>query len=1407
MPNWKKVVTSGSNAVLNEITSSGGIYSAEDIYSRESKLGRDTYIERLLTLGTEPSEDTTTDTNIQFLSRDKGNGEIKHHTLGSNAFNSTAIPTVNNTSITISAQSSALKINGTEGGQETFTTNQGTSETIEIDHADTSTQGSLSNSGNTVIQSVSLDGHGHVTSMSSKTLTIPSAVTNNNQLTNGCGYITDGNTNWNNSYGFTTCTGTTTPSNTQTFTNKSGDISQWTNDSGYTTCTGTTTPSNSQTFTNKSGNISQWTNDAGYITDGNTGWNNSYGFTTCTGDITQVCITAGDGLTGDVNTTSGNHLQTIDVDSTVVRTSGTQTIGGDKTFNGAVTINGTAEFGDPVTIDSDLTLTGISTNTGHSGALVIDGTTGEVYSRTLGSNAFNSTAFTTCIGTVTPSSTHTFTNKSGNISQWTNDSGYTSCTGTTTPSNTQTFTNKSGNISQWTNDSGYTSCTGTSNLTLGTTAGTALEGDTVIDDVSVARLKTRLAGGFGSNAVQIGDSTDTVTIPGELVVTGTITTNNVETVSTSNGVVFEGSAADANEGLLLAGTLTSDQTYTLPDATGTIALKSQIPTHTSCITNDSGFITDGNTNWNNTYGFTTCTGTTTPSNTQTFTNKSGDISQWTNDSGYTTCTGTTTPSNTQTFTNKSGDISQWTNDAGYITDGNTNWNNSYGFTTCTGTVTSVTSANTDKIYVGGSAAAPTIDAKTGAVTNGGVNLATGDQIYDHVTTRISGLTSCTGTSCLTLTGGVNNRIVTAGSTTSLIGESGLTYDGSSFCVSSQGNFFEASCSQFGDDNAGLGNLVIGDDNFGGELGIMTDNDEAIAIKVGSCTFEFGGIEPFNSSIKVIANSHNVLLNKSNSNTVSGNCNIVGGYLNQVNSGYYSIAASGCNNCIGGGSYYGVIVGGQANQIKGNGSLCKGNFIGGGQTNCICMGHSQTIAGGHTNCISDDACAVKSESRANWATIGGGNDNHIDGSCYAFIGSGQTNCIKQSNAGVIAGGGFNDILTSNYGTIAGGYSNYISGTCSSYSTIGGGQQNSSYSKYASLAGGYNNCISGLGDGNYSTIGGGSSNETCSTYATVGGGYNNGVLRSTMQLTGCGGTIAGGYSNRLCANYATIGGGCVNTISCNGPGATINGGICNQNNSSCSTIGGGAYNCVVASQGPYSTIGGGYDNCISTSCCGQTIGGGKNNYICTGQYGQSGTIAGGCNNKVCGCNISSATVVGGSCNCAKATGTVVGGVSAVANHSYATVFGCCITSTAQKTAYFNNATVACHLQVGGTTTLSSTTGRIDATNDIVAYSTSDRRLKENIKPIENALCKVVGVTGNTFNWKELSEQEVKDIHGNKGNDVGVIAQEIEEILPQAVTTRDSGYKAVNYEKLVPLLIEAIKDQQKQIDELKDKVNGSS
>ena len=100
------------------------------------------------------------------------------------------------------------------------------------------------------------------------------------------------------------------------------------------------------------------------------------------------------------------------------------------------------------------------------------------------------------------------------------------------------------------------------------------------------------------------------------------------------------------------------------------------------------------------------------------------------------------------------------------------------------------------------------------------------------------------------------------------------------------------------------------------------------------------------------------------------------------------------------------------------------------------------------------------------------------------------------------------------------------------------------------------------------------------------------------------------------------------------------------------------------------------------------------------------------------------------------------------------------------------------------------------DVVAYASSDERLKNNIQPISNPLEKINQISGNSFVWNE----EKQNIY--KGKDYGVIAQEIENILPELVETRESGYKAVKYEKLVSLLIEGIKELSKEVEELKNK-----
>jgi len=124
------------------------------------------------------------------------------------------------------------------------------------------------------------------------------------------------------------------------------------------------------------------------------------------------------------------------------------------------------------------------------------------------------------------------------------------------------------------------------------------------------------------------------------------------------------------------------------------------------------------------------------------------------------------------------------------------------------------------------------------------------------------------------------------------------------------------------------------------------------------------------------------------------------------------------------------------------------------------------------------------------------------------------------------------------------------------------------------------------------------------------------------------------------------------------------------------------------------------------------------------------------------------------------------------------------------------------LGVGTTGVTTTGLIRATNDVIAFYSSDRRLKTNILPIPKALDKISLLNGVTFDWLEFEANKDKSIHANEGSDVGVIAQEIEAVLPDLVETRANGYKAVKYDKLVALLIEAVKELKAEVDELKKK-----
>jgi hypothetical protein len=127
--------------------------------------------------------------------------------------------------------------------------------------------------------------------------------------------------------------------------------------------------------------------------------------------------------------------------------------------------------------------------------------------------------------------------------------------------------------------------------------------------------------------------------------------------------------------------------------------------------------------------------------------------------------------------------------------------------------------------------------------------------------------------------------------------------------------------------------------------------------------------------------------------------------------------------------------------------------------------------------------------------------------------------------------------------------------------------------------------------------------------------------------------------------------------------------------------------------------------------------------------------------------------------------------------------------------------------GVNTAAGSTGEIRATGDITAYFSSDRRLKENIRTIENALELIRQIEGVRYDWKD---DHIKDRGGEDGyfvrkQDIGVIAQDVQEILPEVVAERPDGTLAVRYERIVALLLAAVKELDAKHDRLLNHLRG--
>lgn len=124
-------------------------------------------------------------------------------------------------------------------------------------------------------------------------------------------------------------------------------------------------------------------------------------------------------------------------------------------------------------------------------------------------------------------------------------------------------------------------------------------------------------------------------------------------------------------------------------------------------------------------------------------------------------------------------------------------------------------------------------------------------------------------------------------------------------------------------------------------------------------------------------------------------------------------------------------------------------------------------------------------------------------------------------------------------------------------------------------------------------------------------------------------------------------------------------------------------------------------------------------------------------------------------------------------------------------------------GPITTTTTGTSRLwvqGVTSSIAYWAWSDEKFKTNIQPYKNALQKVLMLEGKSYNWKSSI---IKETGVDNGTYIGFIAQDLLKVIPEAVIKRTDGYYGVNYDAIIPVLSEAIKEQQKQIEELKSMI----
>jgi hypothetical protein len=505
-----------------------------------------------------------------------------------------------------------------------------------------------------------------------------------------------------------------------------------------------------------------------------------------------------------------------------------------------------------------------------------------------------------------------------------------------------------------------------------------------------------------------------------------------------------------------------------------------------------------------------------------------------------------------------------------------------------------------------------------------------------------------------------------------------------------------------------------------------------------------------------------------------------------------------------------------------------------------------IGPGHTNSGEQGFTAgADNFSRGAYSSVSGGKDN-IAFSDSTHVGGGGGNTAFGLRATV--GGGADNETGGEQTTIAGGRFNKAMGLSSS---IGGGYENIAMGVDAHIGGGSFDSASG----NFATVAGGTANKATGNYNTIGGGGFN-------RTSAASATVAGGFQNVASADDATVGGGYNNEAA--GFRSTVPGGTGNAANGDHSFACG--VNAWVTHDQTFMWNDDPNNGLLSTAPnyfiigCSGRIGMGTNspeaylhvhdgsagavtasgNSIAVFERDASGYISvltpsgtergiffGGPGNPsdagiiyTAGTEQSLDFLTEGSIprlsvseGVAAGYGSrlsVVGPVGTASQLRLAHHTGtgeASLTFDSPPSPNVLSLAVMGLIKMTWSTTSTSINGPLSVGGDVCAPNVacpSDERLKRDIHPIQNALADVRLLNGVEYHWKD---DVAKSRDWSNASQIGLLAQDVQKVAPQAVVAMPDGYLAVDYARLVPLLIEAIKAQQIQIDELKEQLDRQS